>query len=100
MKPAPLFPIPAIRDTASGKLSSAQGKMKKRYDRRVEDRVFLPGDQVLTLLRIVTSPFQAKFSGPYSVEGFRPELCDCYARLKVFYSALPCQLIKALPCSR
>lgn len=55
------------QEVASGKLSSAQGKMKKLYDRKVEDRVFLPGDQVLALLPIVTSPFQAKFSGPYSV---------------------------------
>lgn len=47
------------QEVASGKLSSAQGKMKKLYDRKVEDRVFLPGDQVLALLPIVTSPFQA-----------------------------------------
>lgn len=41
--------------------------MKKLYDRHVEDRVFAPGDRVLALLPIVTSPFQAKPSGPYSV---------------------------------
>lgn len=41
--------------------------MKKLYDRHVEDRVFAPGDRELALLPIVTSPFQAKFSGPYSV---------------------------------
>lgn len=29
--------------------------------------MFLPGDQVLALLPIVTSSFQATFSGPYSV---------------------------------
>lgn len=33
-----------------GKLSSVQGKMKKLYDWWVENRVFLPGDQVLVLL--------------------------------------------------
>lgn len=41
--------------------------MKKLYDRHVEDHVFAPGDRVLALLPIVTSPFQAKPSGPYSV---------------------------------
>lgn len=55
------------QEVAKSKLVGAQSKMKKHYDRRVEDRVFLPGDQVLVLLPIVTSPFQAKFSGPYSV---------------------------------
>ena len=29
--------------------------------------MFSPGDQVLALLPIVTSPFQAKFSGPHTV---------------------------------
>ena len=29
--------------------------------------VLSPGDQVLTLLSVVGSPFQTKFSGPYSV---------------------------------
>lgn len=55
------------QEVARSKLTSAQGKMKKLYDRQVENRVFLPGDQVLALLPIVTSPFQAKFSGPHSI---------------------------------
>ena len=52
------------------KLVSAQDRMKKLYDCQVGNHVFLPGDQVLALLPIVTSPFQCsvKFSGPYSVE--------------------------------
>lgn len=48
-------------------LASAQSKMKKLYDRQVEKHVFLIGDQVLALLPIISSPFQAKFGGPYSV---------------------------------
>lgn len=55
------------QEVARDNLTSAQGKMKKLYDRQVEKRVFLPGDQVFALLPIVSSPFQAKFSGPYSV---------------------------------
>ena len=55
------------QEVARSKLADAQSNMKRLYDRKVENRVFLPGDQVLALLPIVTSPFQAKFSGPYSV---------------------------------
>lgn len=46
------------------KLDTAQGKMKKLYDRRVE---FSPGDQVLALTPIAGSPLQAKFTGPFVV---------------------------------
>uniref|UniRef100_A0A3B5QLU2 Gypsy retrotransposon integrase-like protein 1 n=1 Tax=Xiphophorus maculatus TaxID=8083 RepID=A0A3B5QLU2_XIPMA len=52
---------------ANRKLSSAQEKMKCLYDKKAEHRVFLSGDQVLALLPVVTSPFQAKFSGPHTV---------------------------------
>lgn len=55
------------QEVVKNNLASAQDKMKKLYGRGVEDCDFLPGDQVLALLPIVTSPFQAKFSGPYSV---------------------------------
>lgn len=41
--------------------------MKRLYDRRSEQRVFSPGDLVLALLPIVSSPFQAKYMGPYTV---------------------------------
>lgn len=41
--------------------------MKSLYDRRAERRKFSPGDQILALLRLVGSPFQAKYSGPYTV---------------------------------
>lgn len=54
-------------ELAKQKLTSAQAKMKRLYDRRAEQRVFHPGDQVLALLPIVSSPFQAKFMGPYTV---------------------------------
>ncbi|KAM9336642.1 chymotrypsin-like protease CTRL-1 [Symphorus nematophorus] len=37
------------------------------FDRKTEPCVFEPGDQVLALLPLVGSSFQAKFSGPYTV---------------------------------
>lgn len=52
---------------ASKNLVEAQGKIKRLFDRRAEARVFSPGEQVLALLPIVGSLFQAKFAGPYSV---------------------------------
>lgn len=42
--------------------------MKTVYDRRAERCQFSPGDQVLALTPVVSSPFQAKFSGLYTVE--------------------------------
>lgn len=38
-------------------LQTAQNKMKRLYDRRVERREFAPGDQVLALLPIVGSQY-------------------------------------------
>lgn len=52
---------------AKEKLASSQGKMKRLYDRKAEQRRFSPGDQVLALLPIVSSPFQAKFTGLFTV---------------------------------
>jgi len=54
-------------EMAKEKLSSAQGKMKRLYDRKTEQRGFSPGDQVLALFPIVKSPFQAQFTGPFTV---------------------------------
>lgn len=54
-------------ELASEKLSAAQTKMKRLYDRRTERRQFSPGDQVLALLPIVGSPFQARFTGPHQI---------------------------------
>ncbi|KAI7799880.1 hypothetical protein IRJ41_013806 [Triplophysa rosa] len=48
-------------------LERVQIKMKKLFDRKSEQRVFNPGDQVLALLPLVSSPFCAKFGGPYTV---------------------------------
>lgn len=52
---------------AKEKLETSQKKMKRLFDRRAERREFSPGDPVLALMPVVGSPFQAKFSGPYSV---------------------------------
>ncbi len=42
-------------------------EMKLRYDGQAELREFSPGDHVLALLPLVSSPFQAKYSGPFTV---------------------------------
>ncbi len=41
--------------------------MKQIYDRQAERRQFSPGDQVLALLPLIGSPFQARFTGPHTV---------------------------------
>ncbi len=41
--------------------------MKILFDWRTELRSFQPGDQVLALLPVIGSPFQAKFAGLYTV---------------------------------
>ena len=53
---------------AKENLVLAQGKMETLYDRRAEQRVFSEGDRVLALLPITTSPFQAKYTGPYEIK--------------------------------
>lgn len=52
---------------AKENLLNKQKKMKRLFDRNTESRVFCPGDQVLALLPLPTSPFCAKFLGPYTV---------------------------------
>lgn len=54
-------------ELAKEKLGRAQKKMKCWFDRKLEVRMFSPGDQVLALLPLPSSPFCAKFSGPYTV---------------------------------
>ena len=41
--------------------------MKQRYDQKAKRCVFAVGDKVLALLPVMSSPFQAKFAGPYTV---------------------------------
>lgn len=53
---------------ARERLQLAQKGMKAQYDRRAELHVFSPGDQVLVLKPLVGSPFQARYSGPFSVK--------------------------------
>ena len=52
---------------ASKNLGRAQKRMKTLCDRKAVVRVFSPGDQVLALLPIRGSPFEAKYLGPYTV---------------------------------
>lgn len=52
---------------AKANLGHSQDKMKRLFDRRAEVRIFKSGDQVLALVPVVGSPFQAKFVGPYTV---------------------------------
>ncbi|XP_030283654.1 uncharacterized protein LOC115587797 [Sparus aurata] len=54
-------------ELAKQMLATSQAKMKKQYDRRAELREFSEGDRVLALCPLVSSPFQAKFMGPYTV---------------------------------
>lgn len=55
-------------ELAKQNLSSVQDKMKNLFYCHAECRVFIVGDQVLALLPITSSPFQAfKFTGPYKV---------------------------------
>lgn len=60
---------------AQRKLGSAQVKMKDLFDRKAKAKQFEPGDQVLALLPVVGSPFQAKFSGPFTVKSHM-SVCD------------------------
>ncbi|XP_013877072.1 uncharacterized protein LOC106526897 [Austrofundulus limnaeus] len=55
------------QQVARKKLTKVQSKMKKRYDCKTENKEFFPGDKVLALTPLLTSPFQAKYSGPYAV---------------------------------
>ncbi len=55
------------RALAKKKLSKSQIKMEQHFDRKAKLREFQVGDQVLALLPLPANPFQAKFTGPYSV---------------------------------
>lgn len=54
-------------ELAKQKPEISQGKMKTLYDQQAAVCQFGPGDPVLVLLPLVTSPFQAKYSGPFFV---------------------------------
>lgn len=41
--------------------------MKRLFDRKVKYREFQVGDRVVALLPVLTSPFQSRFTGPYTV---------------------------------
>lgn len=61
------FKLYRAGELAKERLECSQKKMKQKYDKNAELRDFSPGDKVLALLPLVTSPFQAKYSGPYTV---------------------------------
>lgn len=50
------------------RLKESQKKMKSVFDRKARQRQFSPRDQIMFLLPVVGSPFQAHFSGPDTVE--------------------------------
>ena len=54
-------------EVARKNLEGAQANQKRQYDLQAEHRQFSPGDQVLALLPVQVSPFQATFAGPYTV---------------------------------
>ena len=49
-------------------LKESQEKMKSNYDRKTEVRTFQPGEKVLVLIPVSNGPFEAKYSGPYTVK--------------------------------
>lgn len=55
------------RAIALRKLGKSQEKMQRLFDRKVKLRSFQVGDKVLALLPVLSSPFQARFSGPYTI---------------------------------
>lgn len=55
------------RAIALRKLGKSQEKMQRLFARKVESRSFQVGDRVLALLPVVSSPFQARFTGPYTI---------------------------------
>lgn len=54
--------------TAYKHFGSAKKEMKELFHRTAKFCLFEPGDQVLALLPVVGLPFQAMFSGPYTVK--------------------------------
>lgn len=61
------FKLYRAGELAKERLECSQKKMKQKYDKKAELREFSPGDKVLALLPLVNSPFQAKYSGPFTV---------------------------------
>ncbi|KAL0172150.1 hypothetical protein M9458_032461, partial [Cirrhinus mrigala] len=55
-------------DVAKQHLSDTQVKMKTRYDKKSVARSFQPGESVLVLLPVPSSPMHARFAGPYTIE--------------------------------
>uniref|UniRef100_A0A3B3H3T2 Gypsy retrotransposon integrase-like protein 1 n=1 Tax=Oryzias latipes TaxID=8090 RepID=A0A3B3H3T2_ORYLA len=54
-------------ELARKNLEKAQEKMKLRYDKHTQYRVFSPGDKVLVLLPLPGSTLQSQYSGPFTV---------------------------------
>lgn len=54
------------RSAGERRTGSAQAKMKVRYDRHTKVRKFSTGDKLLAGCPLVSSPFQAKFSGLFT----------------------------------
>lgn len=75
-------------------------KMKQFFfNHKTETCLFEPGDQVLDLFPAVGSPFQTKFSGPYTIKSHvRQGLLGTYSIQKEESSVVSCKLIKTLPC--
>lgn len=97
-------------EVARKNMTGAQANMKKLYDRRTECCQFNPGDQILALMPLLSSPFQAKFAGPYTVEKQMSEhnyliatpnrrkssqLCDVNL-LKPYYAHDACDVIDSM----
>lgn len=55
-------------EIAKQHLVDSQSRMKTKYDKKCVVHSFQPGDSVLVLLPVSSSPMHAWFSGPYKIE--------------------------------
>ncbi len=55
------------RGAAIRRLGKSQSKMQRLFNKKAERGSFKVGDQVLALLPVINSLFQAKLSGPYNI---------------------------------
>ncbi len=56
------------RAIAQRKLVKSQKKMPRFFNRKFKSRELYVGDKILALLPVLTSLFQSRFTGPYTVE--------------------------------
>lgn len=81
----------ATTELAKKKLSVAQGKMKRLYDRKKETWEFLPGDQVLASLPVIAHRSKQNSRGPSTVLKKRSEQNYMIATAEKTTPAMSCE---------